>query len=250
MQRLLFKWTGYDRVQRLIESEPNQDGLTFISRATKEFGVHYRIHGKIEKEVRSTVFVCTHHTGAIDFLVVYPIVKKISPHLKVIANQQLIKLKPLREDLLLVHPLSANKSNAEAKKQIANHLKHGGNILVYPAGKVGRKINGVVEDFEWRTGLFPLLQNESQQVIPIFVHAQNSDFFYFIRRFFPKLSLLFILRSLAQRDGKEIQVHLGPAIKSKDLQGFSSKEGMDIIRNKTYELRNAQEIKNANESAR
>lgn len=237
MQQLLFRWTGYNRVQKLLESDPQQDGLAFISRALKEFGVEYQLQGTLASDIRSTVFVCTHHVGAIDFMTVYPALKQSCPQLKIVANNQLLRLRPLQGDLIAVHPISAKMSNAEAKKQIVDHLETGGSILVYPAGKVARKKKGVINDLEWRSGIFPIIQQHSKQVIPIFVNAENGNFFYFIRSLLPKLSMLFILRALTSRKNEIVKVIIGEPIESQTLQNFSASEGMTFLRSKTYQLK-------------
>lgn len=237
MNKLIMKWTGFSRVQDLLTSMPDQDGVTFVERAATEFQVSARHSGLPQRPVHSTIFLCTHHTGALDFLASYPALSRIAPNLKVIVNNQLLTVPPLAQISIGVFPLSQNKSNEAAKDQMAAHLALGGNILLYPAGKVGFLENGQVTDAPWRPGIASLITETGINVIPVYVDATNSKFFYLVRRFFPKLSMLFLLRSLKGNKNNSAHVYIGQPINKEQFNGLDSADIIFAIRKAAYALK-------------
>lgn len=239
MRKLLLKWAGYDRVQKGVDLSPRQSGRAFVHRMRMEFGVRSRIlipDAEPPRSMKSAVFFCTHHTGALDFLAAYPELEKIAPNLLVVVNSQIQKIKPLALISIPVHPISSGKRNEFARTQIREHLKNGGNILVFPAGKVGYLNHGEPTDFPWRTGIAEIARDVAESVVPVYVDARNSRFFYFIRKLFPKLSLLFLLRCLRSHQGKTVSVLLGSSIPRSTFALLTPEELLDEVRFETYSL--------------
>jgi hypothetical protein len=52
------------------------------------------------------------------------------------------------------------------------------NILYYPAGLVSRKVKGQVVDSEWKKSIINLAVKYQHDVVPVYIQAQNSNFFY------------------------------------------------------------------------
>ncbi len=236
MRQLFHRWTGFDQVQKLVDSVPNQDGPTFLFRSIELFKVNSVVHCEIKGPVRSTLFVSNHHTGVLDLLAVYPTLKQLAPNLKIVVNQQILKLKPLQPILIGVHPVSSQLRNDQALKEMKMHLAAGGNLLIYPAGKVARKIDGVISDFPWRYGIAELMKANLNAIVPIYVEAQNSSFFYQLRNIFPKLSLLLLLRCL-KTNRQQVQAVIGPQLIADHLQTLSREELTLKVREKVYELK-------------
>ncbi len=235
--QLVAKWSAFDRVLRVMQQNPRQDGLRFVENIAEEFGVKANVNGLSSVVVmKSTVFFCTHHTGPLDFLVTYPALAKMSNNLKVIVNRQLLQLKPLESISIGVHPVSSGKKNTEVHSQVINHLKNGGNILIFPSGKVGFSSYGEVKDYAWRSGIAALAKEAALQVVPVYVNAKNSSFFYFIRKLFPKLSLLFLLRTLKDHCNKVIDVRVGTPMPVEYFKNHNPEEMTIELRRAAYEL--------------
>jgi len=237
IKEMIFKWTGYDQVQWLENSLPGQTPDQFLMRSAKHFKVEATLHGSLVRPTPGTVFICTHHTGAVDILAIYPFLRDGVRDLKIVVNQKLMALKTLVNIFIPVLPPSYSHDNDQGRQQMMEHLQRGGNLLLYPAGRVARKRGHTVTDEHWRYGGAALIQQHAQRVVPILVDAQNSDFFYWIRGFFPRLSLLFILRALIHRPSQEIRVYFGEPIPIQEFSGMSPVEMMQVLRVKTYQLK-------------
>lgn len=237
MRNWIYNWSGYSRIQKLIESEPNQSADTFLRKGIAEFKVSTDARGASLPEMRGTVFLSNHHTGLLDLLAAYPLLAPIAPRLKTVVNHQIGRLTPMRGSLILVHPISSGRRNLEAREEMIQHLRDGGNILLYPAGKVARAVNGVVQDYEWRLGSAEILQQHAQHVVPILVDAHNSQFFYRMRDLFPRLNLLFILRELHTRASHPTAVYLGRPIPRSEIQAMPAGTVMKYLRHRLYNLK-------------
>jgi putative hemolysin len=215
---------------------PEQDSLTFIKGIVEEFEVDVQTDGVRAETSTATIFFCTHHTGAVDFLAAYPVLSQVAPNLKVVVNRELLKIKPLASCFIGINPISAKKPNDDARREISDHLCSGGNILVFPAGKVGTLRKGVPTDFPWRTGIADILKQSARQAVPVFVDAKNGYFFDVGRKVLPKLNLLFLMGALNWRERKTVRVRIGSPIEVQTFANLRSDEIMEIIRKKTYSL--------------
>ena len=237
MRRLIAKISGVDRAQELMRSLPGQDGVTFLRRSAAEFGVQAKVVGTPVALVEPTIFFSTHHTGAVDFLTTYPALSEIAPRLKVVANKDLLALKPLSDILIPVNTISTGRANAEARQEIIEHLRSGGNLLVYPAGKVGTMKRGRPFDFPWRTGIAEILKDEARAAVPIYVAAKNAKFYYAARRVFPKLGLVFLMSALTwRRDRGPIEVRVGTPIGRDVFEAMNPTDILALVRTAAYAM--------------
>jgi putative hemolysin len=234
-RKLIYAWTGYDRVKWLEHSMPEQ--------TADHFNVCSDHVGATIAPTPGTVFLCTHHTGAVDILALYPILRQFAGDLKIVVNEKLMTLKVLNGIFIPVGTPTSLKDNEPGRLQMTAHLQGGGNLLIYPAGKVGGKQNGRVQDSDWRHGGSQLIQENAKQVVLILVDAENSALFYLIRRFFSRLSLLLILRALQHRPKTPVKVYFGQPIPIEKIRELSPETMMRTLRQQTYRLK---EIQNGN----
>jgi putative hemolysin len=232
---LLKRLTGFDLIEDVQRENPQAEGLTFVRACAERFNVKSALVNIKATYSPRTVFVVTHHTGALDFMALFPELSARVPNLRVVVNKKLLSLKPLAPLCLGVNTLSTGKSNQSEKQILASHLSNGGSLMIFPAGKVASKINGRVEDFPWRYGVGELILAQADFVVAVHVDAQNSNLFYLLRKLFPALSMLILLREL--RAQKEIAtVTLGEPLKVADLKHLLPQELIKKLKDITYQL--------------
>ena len=107
------------------------------------------------------------------------------------ANNFLLNIKQLAYYLIPV-----NKMGAQARELagLLNEAFHSDRqVLFFPAGACSRKIDGVVQDLEWKKTFITKSRETKRDVIPVWFSGQNSKRFYRIaafRKFFKiKLNL-------------------------------------------------------------
>lgn len=232
---LLKRLTGFHLIEDVQRSKPLIEGLPFVRSCAERFNVKSTIINLKTSYARRTIFVVTHHTGALDFMALFPALAERVPSLRVVVNKKLLSLKPLAPLCLGVNSLSTGKRNDSEKQILASHLESGGSLMIFPAGKVAGKTSGIVEDFPWRYGVGELILAHADFVVPVHVNAQNSKLFYLLRRLFPALSMLILLRELkAQKDAATVT--LGEPLRVEDLKPLGAKELIQKLRDITYQL--------------
>lgn len=238
MHKNIAKLIGFDRVQKVMQNNPQAHGHDFVNLVCKEFKIDFDISYELKNEVRSTVFFATHHAGAVDFLAVFKALEGRVDNLKVLVNKQLMELKPVAKVAIAANPPSSNKDNTRTREEIRQHLEDGGNLLVFPAGRVANKVNGEITDSDWRKGIFDLFKDFAIAGVPVYIQSDNGNLFYLVRKFFPKLSMIFLMRCLKESSHKKIVVKVGRATPRYMLDTYSSLEIMQFFRNRVYELKN------------
>lgn len=233
---MLKRITGMDIVEGILKSDLNQDGLQFSKNTAKRLGITGEIKN-LNGPFKSTVFISTHHTGGLDFISTFPALAEKAPDLKVVLNEKILKVEPLKTVAIPVHPLSSEKSNQRAVVKMMEHLRQGGNLLIYPAGKIANKKNGIIEDHEWQAGLGKVILKAAEQVVPLYVNAENSETFYRIRNVFPTLSMLLLLRTVTRSRNVHIKAYAGKPINNADLKNIPADQLMKELKRKTYELK-------------
>lgn len=236
-KRLLLQWTGLDVVFKLQDNlkEPKAD--SYILKAAEHYKVKSSLMTKLPSIEPSTVFLCTHHTGAVDILGLYPFLRKATVDLKIVVNQQLMAISVLQPIFIPVMPPSYRFDNRNGLEYMAEHLQYGGNILLYPAGKIGVKKDGVIQDLPWQWGSVPLLRNHAKRIIPVLVDAENKSWFYFLRRFFPRISQALILRALIDCPSQDARIYFGNPIVPTELSTLDDVTFMQFLREATYNLK-------------
>lgn len=237
LRHVAFRWSGFDQIQRLASCVPNQTSREFLNRCIQHFAVEPNLIGELPDPSESTVFVCNHPSGALDLLAIHAFLQESSHNLKVVCNPEILKIEPLSDFIIPVFPPSRKRDNENGKRLMAEHLQAGGNLLLYPAGKVGFQKAGVVIDFVWKHGSAQIIQGHAKRVIPIYVDARNSNGFYRMRSLFPRLSLLYILRAMNRRPRKKINVYFGNPIATNRLRSMSPADAMGYLRDKTFSLK-------------
>lgn len=241
-KRIISKLIGLNVVFKLQENlnEPKAD--SYILKAADYYKVKSILMTKLPTIESSTVFLCTHHTGAVDILGLYPFLRAVTTHLKIVVNKQLMAISVLNPIFIPVVPPSYRFDNHQGLEQMKEHLKTGGNILLYPAGKIGIKKNGVIQDLPWQWGSVPLIRTHAKRIIPVLVDAKNKSWFYFIRRFLPRISQGLILRALIDRPSQEALIYFGNPIIPADLSSLDDITFINFLRDVTYNLNSKENI--------
>lgn len=159
-----------------------------------------------------------HPFGGIEGVILARMLSRVRPDLKVLANTALRVFAELNEYFIFTNPLAPkNAKNAPSLKQTIGHLKKGGALLIFPAGKVSffdTKSRRVVEH-EWNRIAGRMLQIPQIQYTPIFVSGQNSDWFYRVERIHFKLRMFFLGWELLNKKNHNLRIDIGNTVTAK-----------------------------------
>ena len=139
------------------------------------------------------------------------LVSEIRSDLKVVANDLLMAIKPLHPILLPVN----NMNGTTPKKNLASiqaHLNNEGAVIIFPAGEVSRMSPSGVRDGSWHRGFLRMATQAQAPVLPIFMDARNSAFFYALSAVYKPLSTFFLVREMFKQAHKRMDVKIGDMI--------------------------------------
>ena len=171
------------------------------------------------------LIVANHPLGGLEGVAITQLLLALRPDTQVLTNDLLTRIPELKSTFIGVDVLSKNaaRENIKGIRAASQHLKSGGALLIFPAGKVA-SVNirsGSVEDHPWNRLAGNLLRRSGASCLPIHVDGYNSRFFYLMALAHPKLRTLLLPRELANKAGRELKLIVGELIKPQEIRKLS-----------------------------
>ncbi len=197
---------------------------------------------RLPQDGRPYIFVSNHPLGGMDGVsLAYYIGRAYNDQVRIYANDVLLFVKPLNDLFIPINKTGGQaKANAEITQNFFRSDKH---LITFPAGTCSRKINGRIQDLEWKKNFIGKAIEYQRDVVPIYFEGRNSNFFYNLSNFRKFLGIkaniesLYLADEFAKQRGKHHRIHIGEAIpwqhfdKSKSLY-----EWAQWVRTKVYEI--------------
>lgn len=230
---------------RLLLQTKDSYGLDFVKEALEHFQIEVISDGteNIPKN-GGCIVVCNHPLGGIDGIAVMSEVGKIRPDLKAMVNDLLMNLQNLSH---LMIPVNKHAKNAIQNLRDIDEVYASGNcVIIFPAGLVSRKQNGHVSDLEWKKGFISKAIKYKMSVVPVYIEAKNSSFFYNLALLRKKIGvktnieMFFLVDEVYKQKGKTIKMKVGKAIDYTTFtKAHSQYEWAQKVKDHVYELSNA-----------
>lgn len=189
------------------------------------------------------VVVANHPYGVLDGLIINKLMQRVRSDFKVLTNGVLCQAPEASTNLLPIdfsdHP-DALQTNLATRKAARDILRHGGCIVVFPAGGVSSIPtwrDKVAQDTAWQPFIGGLIQSSQADVVPIFFEGQNSRLFQLASLLSPTFRLALFFKELADRIGAHIRVVIGDKIPHETLARFKDKNDLlHHLRAETYRI--------------
>ncbi len=200
--------------QRFEASYPHVKGIDFVEQALEFFEFDYSAN---EREIRNiptsgkVVAIANHPIGSLDGLVLLKLLSKVRKDVKVVANELLWAIEPLRPMLLPVNNMGGRNAK-ENMAAIEQHLTDGGALLIFPAGEVSRLSATGIKDGDWRSGFLKFAQKTQSDILPIHVDGKNSAFFYGLSMLAKPLSTIWLVHEMFKQHDQELKLRIGAPI--------------------------------------
>lgn len=178
--RGLSRFTRIDEAQRLVAALPHLNGLEFVEEVLRRLDVRYRVDDVERQRVPVSggcLIVANHPLGAVDALVLLKLVGDLRRDVRIVANDWLQVLEPLRPLLLPVR-VFGGRNGSEHLNRIDAALAEGAAVIVFPAGEVSRLGVFGIRDRSWRSGFVRYAARHRAPVVPVHVCGRNSLGFY------------------------------------------------------------------------
>lgn len=203
------------------KDHPHIEGVDFVEKVLEYFDFGYSVTALDRERIPVSgrvVLISNHPIGSLDGLALLRLVSELRPDVKVVANEILYSLKPLRSLLLPVDNMSGKANARENLQAIQQHLDGEGALIIFPAGEVSRMGPQGIRDGRWRNGFLKFAEKAQAPIVPVHINARNSLFFYALSFLIKPLSTMWLVREMFKQSNRTVSVKIGPAISS-DIYG-------------------------------
>jgi putative hemolysin len=239
-------------INKIYDNNKNKTDLDFLNGVLNACKIKFEIPEEDLKRIPKEgpfITISNHPLGGIDGVLLLKLLIEKRADYKIIANFLLHRVAALKPYVMPVNPFETRK---EAKSSIAGvksallHLREGKPFGIFPAGEVSTHKDGkLIVDKPWEEGAIKLIKKANVPVIPIYFHAKNSRFFYFLSKISDTLRTAKLPSEIIQQRGRVIKVRIGKPISVKDQNAYKAlPDFYKFIRRKTYMLANPFEKSN------
>ncbi len=166
-----------DDINAAMEHLKDDVGLEFNSRGLVKLGAQVEsLHSEFVPRTGSIVIVSNHPLGGLDGMALIKAVGDIRPDVHFLVNDVLKNIKNYGDIYVAVNKLGA--TSAKHLRVMEEVFRTESALLVFPAGLVSRKQNGVVRDLEWKKTFITQAIDHKRMIQPVFIEGKNSNFFY------------------------------------------------------------------------
>ena len=178
-----------DDINDFITRYGDRKGLDFSDAILEYLHVSYQVIGEanLPSPDGRYIFVSNHPLGGPDGIILISFLGTRYPELTFPVTALLLNLKNLNNIFLPV-----NKHGAQAKDAVSaleDAYASDCQMIMFPAGLVSRKQQGIIQDLEWQKSFVSKAIQHRRDIVPIFIDGRNSNFFYNLANFRKKIGL-------------------------------------------------------------
>lgn len=214
-KRSLLKHLLFEKeFSQFAQEHPHLKGLDLIEQIIEHFHLCCELtEGDLENIPAEgpIVLVANHPIGSLDGLALLRTVAAVRPDVKIVANQLLNYIEPLKSLFIAVDNMN-NRTNRQQVEAMQQHLDNRGALIVFPAGEVSRLSSKGIRDSHWRTGFLRLAAKARAAIVPIHIQGRNSHLFYLTSLVYKPLSTLMLVREMFKQRGKKLNIRIGGRI--------------------------------------
>ena len=213
------------RLIRDFERSGAPFGSPFWPKAVKQMGI--RIDTPPEEialipKTGPLVVVANHPHGLVDGMIMAEMVNRVRSDFKILTRSLLTGIPEVEEFMIPVpfpHEENARELGLEMRNQTMAHLKRGGVIILFPAGKVAMSEGffGPAIEAEWNVFTHKMIQRSGAAILPIHFTGQNSRAFLIANKLSDTLRQGLLLYEIKRALFKPQRPYVGAPIPASEL---------------------------------
>jgi len=224
LRPLLYQVLDYRKACRMAEriaDMPGQAALDFVS---EMLSLKVDVRG-LEYVPRSgrVMIIANHPTGIADGVAVYDALRPLRPDIMFYANADAHRVCPqFGEVLIPVEWVDAKRTRDRTRTTLLmtrDAMEAERAIMVFPAGKLARKENGVLTDPEWMPTALSLARKYAAPILPIHMAGPWSTLFHLFHGFNTELRDITLFHELLNKRGRQFHLTVGAPIPWDRLDG-------------------------------
>lgn len=213
------------RLIRSFEKSGAPYGAPFWPKAIRHMGIRIDTpDAEVARIPQSgpVVIVANHPHGLVDGMVMAEIVNRVRSDFKILTRSLLTGIPEVEEFMIPVpfpHEENARQLSLQMRDDTMKHLKAGGVIILFPAGKVAMSETwfGPAIEAEWNVFTHKIVRSSGATVVPMHFTGQNSRLFLIANKLSDTLRQGLLLYEIKRALFKPQRPHIGMPIPASEL---------------------------------
>lgn len=213
----------------------NHEGLDYNAKALEKIGVRIETtNSHLIPKFEPLTVASNHPLGGLDGMALIKAVGEVRPDIRFFVNDILKKLKNYGDIFVAVNKLGIVSTRSLRIMEEVFKTKNA--LLIFPAGLVSRKKNGLIRDLEWKKTFVTQSIDHKRMIQPVFIEGENSAFFYNFIKWKKRMGIkaniemLFLPDEMFSINKKVIKIHFSKPFSYAVLDDSKShKEWANII---------------------
>lgn len=236
ISNLIAKLFHQQEINRFIEQHQHLSHSDFLEKVNEHLGLSYTVSNSSLENIPVSgrvVIIANHPLGSLDGLALLALVHSVRKDVKIVVNELLGSMTPLRPFFLGVNNLTGQNSRNKIQ-QIHQALEDEQAVIFFPAGEVSRLSFKGVRDGKWHSGFLRMAKHAKAPVLPIHVGGKNSKFFYGLSLIAKPVSALLLVREMFKNVSLTLPIKVGKLIPFASFSGMSTASKDSILRFKEH----------------
>ncbi|EJF07681.1 putative hemolysin [Thiovulum sp. ES] len=227
-------------INEFLAESSDLDGFDFIESVLDYFNFRY-MASNIEKENIPTegrvMIIANHPLGALDALALLKLVSEVRKDIKIVANDMLYSIPPMRSLLLPIDNME-KRYTKESIKAIYSSLKNEEVVIIFPSGEVSRANPTGIKDTKWRDGFLKFAKKTGTPILPIFIKARNSFSFYTLSSINKNFSSFMLVDEMFKQKDKGLHFSIGGLIPAENLNfgGLDTSSTVKLLKKHLWKI--------------
>lgn len=164
----------------------------------------------------SVIIASNHPLGGIDGMAILKAISAKRTDVKFIVNDILGHIDNVKNLFLEVN--KHGQSSKTSLDMIDKHYATSNATVIFPAGLCSRKVDGKIIDLQWKKSFITKAKKYKIPIVPTFVEAANSKFFYNLGYYRKKIGIkanvemLYLVDEMYKQRNKTIKITFGKPI--------------------------------------
>ncbi|MEM5515801.1 1-acyl-sn-glycerol-3-phosphate acyltransferase [Henriciella sp. AS95] len=237
----LYSMLGYKKARNMADALMQLNGRRSFEYLSQELDVDVSIDQLHHLPEKGRVVVAANHpTGLADGVAVWDALMQKRQDIVFFANADAIRVNPQFQDVIIPIEWVAEKRSPaktrETLKRAAEAFAEEKCIVIFPSGKLAKRIDGRLTEQDWFPTVVSLARKQKAPIAPLHVKAKNSWLFYKLSQINGELRDITLFHELLNKKGARFDMSVGPLIAPDDLAGDASEVTDRLKHHVAYEL--------------
>ena len=231
-----------DEINEILIRYHGQNGIDFANGMMEEFNVKFNVRNEEKIPPTGKLIIASNHPlGGFDGLTLISLISKYRKDIKFPVNDFLMHIPNLQDIFIPINKVGSN--SIETARKFDEVFRSDNVILYFPAGICSRRIDGKIQDLEWKKTFVAKAKQYQRDILPVYFSGKNSNFFYNLANLRKKLrikaniEMAYLPNELFKQRNSSYDIYVGDLIRYQSLTPNKSDfEWAQKIREEVYSL--------------